>query len=47
MAPKIKVDSYDYQLAIEKINELIINETNIYNLSPTEIVDLVIDTILN
>jgi len=47
MAVKVEVDSFDYQEAIKKVNELLDKETDIKNLSGTEIVDLVIDTVLN
>jgi len=44
---KVQVDSFDYQEAIKKVNELLDKETDIKSISGTEIVDLVIDTILN
>ena len=47
MSPKIQVDSWDYKEAIEKVNKLLDRETDIKNISGTEIVDLVIDIILN
>ena len=47
MAVKVEVDSFDYQEAIKKVNELLDKETDIKNLSGTEIVDLVIDIVLN
>ena len=47
MAPKIQVDYWDYRLAIEKVNQLIAQETDIRNLSGKEIVDLVIDIVMN
>ena len=47
MSVKIEVDGWDYKEAIRKVNELLDKETDIKNLSGTEIVDLVIDTVLN
>jgi len=47
MAPKIQVGSYDYKLAIEKVNRLLDEQGADENISGTEIVDLVIDTVLN
>ena len=47
MAPKIQVNDYDYKLAIEKVQELVDKETESHRISATEIVDLVIDTVLN
>ena len=47
MSVKIQVDSWDYKEAIAKVNELLDNETDIKNISGTEIVDLVIDICLN
>ena len=44
---KVQVDSFDYQEAIKKVNELLDKETDIKSISGTEIVDLVIDIILN
>ena len=43
---EVKVDSWDYREAIKKVNALLDKETDIKNVSGTEIVDLVIDTIL-
>ena len=47
MAPKIQVDSYDYRMAIEKVEKLMFEKTITGHVSATEIVDLVIDTVLN
>ena len=48
MAPKIHVDDYDYKLAIDKVQkELELERNDQGEVSATEIVDLVIDTVLN
>ena len=45
MSLKIEIDSWDYKEAIRKVNELLDKETDIKNVSGTEIVDLIWDTI--
>jgi len=45
MSLKIEMDSWDYEEAIRKVNELLDKETDIKNVSGIEIVDLIWDTI--
>jgi len=45
MSLQIQMDSWDYKEAIRKVNELLDSETDIKNVSGTEIVDLVWDII--
>ena len=50
MSMQLKVDSWDYKEAIKKVNKLLDDAMNngegIETISGTEIVDLVIDTII-
>lgn len=45
MSLTIEMDSWDYREAIKKVNELLDKKTDIKNISGTEIVDLVWNTI--
>lgn len=47
MSVKVQIDSWDYKEAISKVALILDKETDLANISATEIVDAVIDIILS